>query len=132
MDNLADAMQNKWSYNVEQENMESNQQNNDDILKKTDMPSNITHMQRHSYSTLAQPSVNVYSPLDNTIDNSTINDYSISKDDQIINLKQRIQEILDEKEDLMQQNKKLKDRISELRKTLNKAQQYRRKSSIAV
>ena len=78
-------------------------------------------MQRHSYSTLAQPSANIYQESAEILQNNSIEtteDDNLSKDEQITNLKLYIQEILTEKEQLSQTNAQLKNRISELRKTL--------------
>jgi len=105
MDVLADEMNNKWSYDV------NNANNHDDYAAN------------HS---------NNLPIADNSNHNNNNSNPITGESEEIKRLKDYIAKIESEKQELMHEIVTLKQRNSDLRKALNKAQQYRRKSSVAV
>eukprot|EP01083_Nonionella_stella_P046837 125441_1 len=137
MDNLADEMGKKWNYSLEHD-LEDESGDANRLLPKDNTSWNAT------LSNTAQASVTIpddqFAALQHHkasitdaqgIDMSE--DHALDdKDAEIKELQAKLQQIEAENKALLDDNQRLKLRNGELRKTLNKAQQYRRKSSIAV
>eukprot|EP01084_Bolivina_argentea_P104521 187140_1 len=166
MDILADEMNTKWSYNLN---------NNENTINKNNIQSlpDDTTPWNQTLSNTAQTSITMSAQqrMENFLDeeedevplvkgtsitdsqgidisedtNIIINEVESqmkkqnikrdsidNKDEEIKMLKEVIDKLQNENKNLIQENAQFKKRNGELRKTLHKAQKYRRKSSIAV